>query len=54
MNLRIAPGRYELLQITRPYKNYHCFEKAVQFFNLMQDYFPIRDSKRLERVKKCF
>ena len=48
------PDRYELLQISRPCKNYHCFQKAVQLFNLMRDYFPIRDSKRLECVKKCF
>ena len=26
----------------------------VQLFNLMRDYFPIRDSKRLECIKKCF
>ena len=49
------PGRYELLQISRrPCKNSHCFQKKVQLFNLMRDYFPIRDSKKLECVKKCF
>ena len=49
-----CPDRYELLQISRPCKNSHCFQKVVQLFNLMRDYFPIRDSKRLECVKKCF
>ena len=32
----------------------HCFQKVVQLFNIIRDYFPIRDSKRLECVKKCF
>ena len=32
----------------------HGFQKVVQLFNLMRDYFPMRDSKRLECVKKCF
>ena len=49
-----CPDRYKLLQISRPCKNSHCFQKVVQLFNLMRDYFPIRDSKRLECVKKCF
>ena len=49
-----CPDRYELLQISRPCKNSHCFQKVVQLFNLMRDYFPIRDSKRLECAKKCF
>ena len=50
-----CPDRYKLLQILRPCKNSHCFQKVVQLFNLlMRDYFPIRDSKRLECVKKCF
>ena len=31
------------------------FKRLVQLFNIIQDYFPIRDSKRLlECVKKCF
>ena len=38
-----CPNRYKLLQ----YKDFHCFQKMVQLFNLMQDYFPIRDSKGL-------
>ena len=46
--------RYELLQISRPYKNSHCFQKVAQLFNIIQDYFPIRDFKILEYVKKCF
>ena len=45
---------YELLQIPRPCKNSRCFQKVVQLFNLMRYYFPIRDSKRLECVRKCF
>ena len=45
------PDRYELLQILRPCKN-SCFQKVVQLFSLMRDYFPIRDSERLECVKK--
>ena len=49
-----CPDRNELLQISRPCKNYHCFQKVVQLFNIIQDYLPIRDSKRLECVKKCF
>ena len=49
-----CPDRYELLQISRQCKNSLCFQKVVQFFNPIQDYFPIRDSKRLECVKKCF
>ena len=48
------PDRYELLQISKPCKNSYCFQKVVQLFNLMRHYFPIRDSKRLEWVKKCF
>ena len=46
-----CPDRCELLQISRPCKSSHCFQKVEQLFNLMQDYFPIRDSKRC--VKKC-
>ena len=42
-----CPDRYELLQISRPCKNSHCFQKLVKLFNLMRDYFPIRDSERL-------
>ena len=34
------PDRYELLQILRPCKNSHCFQKVVQLSNLMRDYFP--------------
>ena len=49
-----APDRCKLLQILRPCKNSLCFQKVVRLFNLMQDYFPIRDSKRFEYVKKCF
>ena len=49
-----CPDRYELLQISRPCKNSHCFQKVVQLFNIIRDYFPIRDSKRLECVKNCF
>ena len=49
-----CPDIYELLQISRPCKNSNCFQKVVQLFNLMRDYFPIRDSKRSECVKKCF
>ena len=49
-----CPDRYELLQISRPCKNSHCFQKVVQLFNLMRDYFPIRDSRKLEWAKKCF
>ena len=47
------PDRYELLQISRPCKNSHCFQKVVQLFNTIRYYFPIRDSKRLECAKKC-
>ena len=47
-----CPDRCKLLQILRPCKNYHCFENVVQLFSLMQDYFPIRHSERLECVKK--
>ena len=47
------PDRYELLQISRPSKNSHCFQKVVQLFNTIRYYFPIRDSKRLECAKKC-
>ena len=49
-----CPDRQELFQISRPCKNSHCFEKVVHLLNIIQDYFPIRDSKRLECVKKCF
>ena len=49
-----CPDRYELLQMLRPCKNSNSFQKVVQLFNLMQDYFPIRDSKRLECVKSAF
>ena len=48
-----CPDRFELLQILRPCKNSHCFQKVVQLFNLMRDYFSIRYSKRSECVKKC-
>ena len=48
-----CPDRYELLQISRPCKNSHGFQKVAQLFNPMGHYFPIRDSKRLEIVKKC-
>ena len=48
------PDRYKLLQISRPCKNSRYFQKVVQLFNLMRGYFPIRDSKRLGFVKKCF
>ena len=34
------PYRYELLQILRPSKNSHCFQKVVQLFTLNRDYFP--------------
>ena len=44
--------RYKLLQILKPCKNSHSFQKVVQLFNLMEDYFPIRNSKRFECVKK--
>ena len=47
-----CPDRYKLLQISRPCKNPHGFQKVVQLFNLMQDYFPIRDSKRLKCKKE--
>ena len=49
-----CPDRYQLLQISRPCKISHCFQKVAQLFNLGRDYFPIKDSKRLECVKKCF
>ena len=32
-------------------ENSHCFQKMEQLFNIIQDYFPLRDSKRLECVK---
>ena len=48
------PNRYQLLQILRPCKNFYCFQKVAQLFNLGRDCFPIRDSKRLECVKKYF
>ena len=41
------PDRYELLQISRPYKNSHCFQNMAQLFNLMQDCFPIRACKKV-------
>ena len=49
-----CPDIYELLQISRLCKNSYCFQKVVQLFNLMRDYFPIRDFIRSECVKKCF
>ena len=49
-----CPNKYELLQLLRTCKNSHCFQKVVQLFNIMQKNFPIRDSKRLECVKKFF
>ena len=52
--LAYCPDRYELLQISRPCKNSYCFQKMVQLFNIIRDYFPIRDSKRLEYIKKGF
>ena len=47
-----CPDRYKLLQITRPRENSHCFQKVVQLFNLMRDYFPITNSKRFYRIIK--
>ena len=49
-----CPDRYKLLQISRPCLNSNCYQKVVQLFHLMGDYFPIGESKRLECVKKCF
>ena len=49
-----CPDRHQLLQTSRPCKISHCFQKVAQLFNLVRDYFPIKDSKRLECVKKCF
>ena len=49
-----CPDRYKLLQISRPCKNSRCFQKVIDLFNLKPDSFPIRDSKRLECVRKCF
>ena len=46
-----CPDKYDLLKISGPCTNSNCFQKAVQLFNLMRDYFPIRDSERLECKK---
>ena len=54
IHVAARPFYVNFLQISRPCKNSHCFLKVVQLFDLMLDYFPIRDSKRLECAKKCF
>ena len=54
MNLHIALTDTRFCKYRDHAKIQKCFEKVVQLFNLMRDYFPIRDSKRLESVNKCF
>ena len=53
MNLRIVPTDTSFCKYREDEKT-HRFQKVVQLFNLMRDYVPIRDSKRLEYVKSAF
>ena len=54
MNLRIDPIDTSFFKNQGPYKNSHCFQNAVQLFNIIRDYFPTGDSKRLKCVENAF
>ena len=54
MNLRIAPTDTSFCKYRDHAKVLIFFQKVVQLFNIIREFFPIRDSMRLECVKKCF